>query len=182
MKKNLLCLFLGLLGMGSLFASGEVRGSEIQIARLQYRFEKHQAKKEISVQMTVGSELCIEGDEDSEVVGATQITKVGCYQREGDHIVRYEGGLGGKEGVKHIYNKSLWHFDEDAYNDSIEDNDGAPNDGAPLSFKQKNIHNRYGSWKFQAIAPTAPDKPQILLFTNRDGMTVTFSVTVTSAE
>lgn len=177
MKKNLLCFFLGLIGMGSLFAFAEARGSDVQIARLQYRFQKHQAKQEISVEVPAGSQFCIEGDEDSEVVGVSQITKIGCYQREGDHIVMYEGGLGGKEGIKHTYNKSLWRFNEDAYNNSIEDNDCAP-----LSIKQKNIHNRYGYWKFQAVAPTAPDKPQILLFTNKDGMTVTFSVTVTVAE
>ena len=175
----LLLALLTLTTIGSLFAEMNQRPSSTcqMESNACYQFNANPPKDPIVIMLNVGSWLRISGNQDTEVVGGNEITHVGERQFNGTHMIKYEGGIGGKEGKKTTYNVSLWSFNKDDYTASIEDESNAP-----LMIKDANIHNLRGLWKFQAVNPTPENAPQELKFTNKDGSVGTIKVIVYAAE
>ncbi len=179
---TLLLAFFTITTLGSLFAEMDQsiaieQQSNLKTASYHLSPNNSISNSPISITLAVDSWLCIKGDKRTELVGGNEITHAGCRQFDGTHIIKYEGGIGGKEGTKTTYNVSLWSFNHDDYTASIEDESKAP-----LKIEDTDIHDLRGLWKFQALYPTPKNTPQELTFTNEDGSTATIKVTVMAAQ
>lgn len=181
MKIKIRILLLALLSittLASLFAEVDEDlpiEQQSHVKKSMYFLESEAPENPVVISLTVGSLLCIGGDQQVEVVGGNEIKNPGCRYFDGVHIVKYEGGIGAKEGTKTTYNFSLWSFEKSDYETSVESQSNTP-------LKIKKIHNIRGLWEFRAINPTPKNAPQELTFTNKDGSVVTIQVTVTGAE
>lgn len=163
--------------LSSLFAEVDrcVIEEQSHLKNITYSLKAKPSKNPIFISLPVGSLLCVEGDRYTQLVGENEMTDAGHYQFDGTHFIKYEGGIGGKEGTKTIYNFSCWSFNEDDYNASIKNQSNHP-------LEIKVIHNIRGVWKFQGLNPTPENAPQEITFTNNEGRVATIEVTVNAAE
>ncbi|MBX9742902.1 MAG: hypothetical protein K2W99_05140 [Chthoniobacterales bacterium] len=130
-----------------------------------YGLTQHPSTEPPVITLEHGDWFQIKGDEIKMVVGGDELQKIeheghsmGHFFNDGTHYVKYEGGLGGKEGKKTIYNYSLWHLDRSSsviQNKLFTNWEGYFNDNA-------------GEWVFEAIAATSGDELPELRFVNQN--------------
>lgn len=118
-----------------------------------------------NITLSVGQRLCIHGDTYQSPAQEEEAQQIGKRYWNGDHYVKYEDNLGGKELRKKTYNFSLWRLD-----DTSLDNDYLTCEAECC------CNDKLGRWDFKARAVNS--EPEKLCFINKEGEVAIIKVTV----